>query len=286
MKYIGAHVSIAGGLERAVERAAALQATAFAFFTKNQRQWCAPPLTSQGIYAFHHACAKYQYQSAQILPHGSYLINLGHPRSDGLEKSRIAFLDEVFRCQQLRLTLLNIHPGNHLKMITENQCLQRIAESINLTLSKTKGVTIILENTAGQGSTMGFLFEHLSAIINAVEDKSRIGVCIDTCHAFASGYELRTEESCIKTFSEFDRIIGFQYLRGLHLNDSKSQFHSRVDRHHNLGMGTIGRTVFSWIMKGKRFNRIPMILETVNQNYWKEEIAWLKSEQDRDRDRD
>ncbi|VFP86232.1 deoxyribonuclease IV [Candidatus Erwinia haradaeae] len=283
MKYIGAHVSIAGGLEKAAERAAELQATAFSFFTKNQRQWYATSLTPEKIFAFHRACAMYQYTSEQIIPHGSYLINLGHPISDKLEKSRFALLDEVNRCQQLNLTLLNIHPGSHLKMITEDQCLKRISESINIVLSKTKGVTIVLENTAGQGSNMGFLFEHLSTIIHNVEDKSRIGVCIDTCHAFASGYELRTQDACIKTFADFDRIVGFKYLCGLHLNDSKSQFNSRVDRHHNLGKGTMGRIVFSWIMKNKRFNRIPIILETVNQHYWKEEIAWLKSEQDKNR---
>ncbi|VFP80503.1 deoxyribonuclease IV [Candidatus Erwinia haradaeae] len=283
MKYIGAHVSIAGGLDKAVERAVQLRATAFSFFTKNQRQWYATSLTSEKICAFHHACRTYQYTSAQIIPHGSYLINLGHPVSDKLEKSRFALLDEVNRCQQLNLTLLNIHPGSHLNMITEDQCLKRIAESINIVLSKTKGVTIVLENTAGQGSNMGFLFEHLSTIIHNVEDKSRIGVCIDTCHAFASGYELRTENACIKTFSDFDKIVGFQYLCGLHLNDSKSPFNSRVDRHHNLGKGTIGLTVFSWIMKNKQFNCIPMILETANQDYWKEEITWLKSEQDKNR---
>ncbi|VFP87948.1 deoxyribonuclease IV [Candidatus Erwinia haradaeae] len=283
MKYIGAHVSIAGGLEKAVERAAQLQATAFAFFTKNQRQWHATSLASEKICAFHRACEIHQYTSEQIIPHGSYLINLGHPISDKLEKSRFSLLDEVNRCQQLNLTLLNIHPGSHLKMLTEDQCLKRIAESINIVLSKTKGVTIVLENTAGQGSNVGFLFEHLSTIIHNVEDKSRVGVCIDTCHAFSSGYELRTEHDCVQTFSDFDRIIGFKYLCALHLNDSKSQFNSRLDRHHNLGKGTIGRTAFSWIMKNERFNRIPMILETVNQDYWKEEINWLKSEQDKNR---
>ncbi|AUX73141.1 deoxyribonuclease IV [Erwinia pyrifoliae] len=279
MKYIGAHVSAAGGVDRAVERAAELEATAFALFTKNQRQWRAAPLTDEVISAFRRACEKHHYTPAQILPHDSYLINLGHPTAEALEKSRDAFLDEVTRCQQLGLTLLNFHPGSHLQQITQDECLKRIAESINIVLDKTAGVTAVIENTAGQGSNLGFRFEHLAAIIDGVEDKSRVGVCIDTCHAFAGGYDLRNEEACINTFAEFDRIVGFQYLRGMHLNDAKSEFNSRVDRHHSLGEGNIGKTVFSWLMKDKRFDGIPMILETVNPDIWKDEIAWLKSEQ-------
>jgi len=279
MKYIGAHVSAAGGVDKAVERAYELEATAFALFTKNQRQWRAAPLTDEVISAFRTACEKYHYTPGQILPHDSYLINLGHPVEEALEKSREAFLDEVTRCQQLGLTLLNFHPGSHLHQISEDDCLQRIAESINIVLDKTEGVTAVIENTAGQGSNLGFRFEHLAAIIDGVEDKSRVGVCIDTCHAFAGGYDLRSEEECVKTFADFERIVGFLYLRGMHLNDAKSEFNSRVDRHHSLGEGNIGKTVFSWLMKDKRFDEIPMILETVNPDIWKDEIAWLKSEQ-------
>ncbi|KGT91739.1 endonuclease IV [Erwinia typographi] len=279
MKYIGAHVSAAGGVDQAVLRAHELEATAFALFTKNQRQWRAAPLTDEVITAFRAACEKYQYAAAQILPHDSYLINLGHPVSEALEKSREAFLDELQRCEQLGLSLLNFHPGSHLHQIEEDACLKRIAESINIALDKTTGVTAVIENTAGQGSNLGFRFEHLAAIIDGVEDKSRVGVCIDTCHAFAGGYDLRTEEECVKTFEEFERIVGFQYLRGMHLNDAKSEFASRVDRHHSLGEGNIGKTVFSWLMKDPRFDGIPMILETVNPDIWKDEIAWLKSEQ-------
>jgi len=279
MKYIGAHVRAAGGVDKSVERAYELEATAFALFTKNQRQWRAAPLTDEVISAFRSACEKYHYTPGQILPHDSYLINLGHPVEEALEKSREAFLDEVTRCQQLGLTLLNFHPGSHLHQISEDDCLQRIAESINIVLDKTEGVTAVIENTAGQGSNLGFRFEHLAAIIDGVEDKSRVGVCIDTCHAFAGGYDLRSEEECVKTFADFERIVGFQYLRGMHLNDAKSEFNSRVDRHHSLGEGNIGKTVFSWLMKDKRFDGIPMILETVNPDIWKDEIAWLKSEQ-------
>ncbi|GAA0518094.1 deoxyribonuclease IV [Tatumella terrea] len=279
MKFIGAHVSAAGGVENAVLRAHELEATAFALFTKNQRQWRAAALTEESISAFRQACEKYNFSSGQILPHDSYLINLGHPVSEALEKSRLAFIDEMQRAELLGLSLLNFHPGSHLQQIAEEDCLKRIAESINIALDQTQGVTAVIENTAGQGSNLGFRFEHLAEIIHHVEDKSRVGVCIDTCHAFAAGYDLRTVEECENTFREFGRIVGFDYLRGMHLNDAKSEFGSRVDRHHSLGEGNIGNTVFSWLMKDPRFDGIPLILETVNPDIWKDEIAWLKAQQ-------
>ncbi len=279
MKYIGAHVSAAGGLANAPARAAEIGATAFALFTKNQRQWRAAPLTPQVIDDFKIACEKYLFSAAQILPHDSYLINLGHPVSEALEKSRDAFLDEMQRCEQLGLTLLNFHPGSHLMQIAQEDCLARIAESINIALAQTEGVTAVIENTAGQGSNLGFEFEQLAAIIDGVEDKSRVGVCIDTCHAFAAGYDLRTPEACEKTFAGFGKIVGFQYLRGMHLNDAKSAFGSRVDRHHSLGEGNIGHDAFRWIMQDARFDGIPLILETINPDIWAEEIAWLKAQQ-------
>ncbi len=280
MKFIGAHVSASGGLENAAIRAHELEATAFALFTKNQRQWRAAPLTDEVISNFKRACEKYNYGPGQILPHDSYLINLGHPAEEALEKSREAFIDEMQRCEQLGLTLLNFHPGSHLKQISEEECLAKIAQSINIALDKTRGVTAVIENTAGQGSNLGFRFEHLAAIIDGVEDKSRVGVCIDTCHAFAAGYDLRTVAECEKTFAEFESIVGFTYLRGMHLNDAKSAFASRVDRHHSLGEGNIGHTPFSWIMQDGRFDGIPLILETVNPDIWAEEIAWLKAQQE------
>lgn len=279
MKYIGAHVSVAGGLANAPARAAEIGATAFALFTKNQRQWRAAPLLPHIIDNFKIACEKYHFSAAQILPHDSYLINLGHPVSEMLEKSRDAFLDEMQRCEQLGLTLLNFHPGSHLMQIAQDDCLARIAESINIALTQTQGVTAVIENTAGQGSNLGFEFEQLAAIIDGVEDKSRVGVCIDTCHAFAAGYDLRTPKACEKTFTEFGQIVGFQYLRGMHLNDSKSAFGSHVDRHHSLGEGNIGHDAFRWIMQDARFEGIPLILETINPDIWVEEIAWLKAQQ-------
>lgn len=280
MKYIGAHVSASGGLANAAIRATEINATAFALFTKNQRQWKAAPLTTTVIDDFMHACEKYHYSTAQILPHDSYLINLGHPIQEALEKSRAAFIDEMSRARQLGLSLLNFHLGSHLLQISEDACLARIAESINIALNETVGVTAVIENTAGQGSNLGFRFEHLAAIIDGVEDKSRVGVCIDTCHAFAAGYDLRTEADCKKTFADFDRIVGFRYLRGMHLNDAKSEFASRVDRHHSLGEGNIGHTPFRWIMRDSRFDNIPLILQTINPDIWPEEIAWLRAQQD------
>ncbi len=279
MKFVGAHVSASGGVDQAVIRAHELEATAFALFTKNQRQWKAAPLAADVIDKFKSACAQYGFGPGQILPHDSYLINLGHPVAEALEKSREAFIDELQRCEQLGLTLLNFHPGSHLLQIDEDKCLARIAESINIALDKTADVTAVIENTAGQGSNLGFKFEHLAAIIDGVEDKSRVGVCIDTCHAFAAGYDLRTEEECERTFKQLGDIVGFNYLRGMHLNDAKSEFNSRVDRHHSLGEGNIGKTVFSYIMRDPRFAHIPLILEPVNPDIWAEEIAWLKAQQ-------
>ena len=279
MKYIGAHVSAAGGVFNAVTRAHELGATAFALFTKNQRQWKAPPLSQSTIDSFRQACSDYGYGPQQILPHDSYLINLGHPVAEALEKSRVAFIDELDRAAALGIALLNFHPGSHLQQIPVDACLKRIAESINIALDQTSGVTAVIENTAGQGSNLGFDFEHLAEIIHHVEDKSRVGVCIDTCHAFAAGYDLRTVEECEKTFNAFERIVGFHYLRGMHLNDAKSQFNSRVDRHDSLGEGNIGHTPFKWLMQDPRFDNIPLILETINPDIWAEEIAWLKAQQ-------
>lgn len=276
MKYIGAHVSASGGVENAPINAHLIGANAFALFTKNQRQWVAAPLTEKSIHDFKANCQKYGFTATHILPHDSYLINLGHPEAEPLQKSREAFLDEMQRCQQLGLDRLNFHPGSHLGKIDEETCLKTIAESINITLDKTTGVTAVLENTAGQGTNMGFRFEQLATIIHHVEDKSRVGVCIDTCHAYSAGYDLTSKEAFDKTFADFDQIIGFNYLKGMHINDSKKEFGSRVDRHDSLGIGTIGIDTFKFIMHDARFDGIPLILETPNEEIWAEEIAMLK----------
>ena len=277
MKRIGAHVSASGGVENAPLNAAAMGASAFALFTKNQRKWVAKPLTEESIVAFRQNCADHGFGPGSILPHDSYLINLGHPEADKLEKSRAAFLDELQRCEQLGLDRLNFHPGSHLKQISESECLTIIAESINIALDKTQGVTAVIENTAGQGSNLGFRFEHLAEIIDQVEDKGRVGVCIDTCHSFAAGYDLRTAASCATVFAEFDQIVGFSYLRGMHLNDSKKELGSRVDRHHSLGQGVLGLEVFKYIMKDPHFDEMPLILETIDDTIWADEIKLLRS---------
>ena len=277
MKYIGAHVSAAGGVENAPANAHGIGATGFALFTKNQRQWVAAPLTAVQIDAFRKACDKYGYTPAQILPHDSYLINLGHPEREALEKSRAAFLDEMQRCEALGLDRLNFHPGSHLQKISPERSLDLIAESINIALDKTRGVTAVIENTAGQGSNLGFAFEHLAYLIERVEDKSRVGVCIDTCHAFAAGYDLRTAEACDKTFAELERVVGFGYLKGMHLNDAMKILGSHVDRHTPLGEGMIGMECFRYIMQDTRFDGIPLILETPDEQRWPEEIALLES---------
>ena len=277
MKYFGAHVSAAGGVDNAPANALAIGATAFALFTKNQRQWVAKPLTTGEIDAFRKACDTCGYRPEQILPHDSYLINLGHPEAEALEKSRAAFLNEMQRCELLGLDRLNFHPGSHLQKITEEESLDRIAESINIALDKTRGVTAVIENTAGQGSNLGFRFEHLRYLIDRVEDKSRVGVCIDTCHAFAAGYDLRTPEACDATFAELERVVGFNYLKGMHLNDAMKILGSRVDRHTPLGEGMIGMECFRYIARDKRFDGIPLILETPDEARWSEEIARLKA---------
>lgn len=276
MKYIGAHISSAGGLEKAVLRAFQIKATAFSFFTRNQRQWISPPLMQQTIYNFKQACIKYKFQPHQILPHSSYLINLGHPVDSLLEKSRKSFINEMIRCSQLGLMFLNFHPGSHLNQITEHSCLLRISESINMALEKTKNVIAVIENTAGQGTNVGYHFKHLFEIIKYVDDKSRVGVCLDTCHLFASGYDLRTEKDCENTFKEFNNIIGLKYLKGIHLNDSKKKINSRVDRHENLGLGEIGELAFKWIIKNNHFCNVPIILETIDSTLWEKEISWLR----------
>jgi len=275
MKYVGAHVSASGGVENAPLNAQAIDARAFALFTKNQRQWHAKPLTAQSITAFKQTLKSSGIKAKHVLPHDSYLINLGHPEKEGIKKSRDAFLDEMQRCEQLGLKLLNFHPGAHLGQISEEKSLARVADSINLTLEKTQGVTAVIENTAGQGTTLGHRFEHLAYIIDKVEDKKRVGVCLDTCHTFTAGYDLRTADSCEATFKEFGKLVGFKYLHGMHLNDSKPELGSRVDRHESLGKGKLGLEVFRYIMKDKRFDDIPLILETIDADIWPEEIKML-----------
>ena len=277
MKYVGAHVSAAGGVENAPLNAAKIGATAFALFTKNQRQWRAAPLKPASIDGFRRNCETAGFTAAQILPHDSYLINLGHPDPDALTKSREAFLDEFQRCQDLGLNYLNFHPGGHLGQIPIGECLRRIAESINRALSQTQRVAAVIENTAGQGSNVGHTFEQLAQIIDQVEDKNRVGVCLDTCHTYTAGYDIISATGYEETLRAFERIVGLKYLKGLHLNDSKKGMGARVDRHERIGKGTLGVEPFRRIMNDPRFDGIPLILETPEDALWPEEIKLLRS---------
>lgn len=277
MKKVGAHVSISGGVQNAPKNAHEIGATAFAMFLKNQRQWNAKDYDEQNIEQFKNAMLKYGFCADDVLTHDSYLINLGSPEIGAREKSLNAFIDEARRVEQLGLKLLNFHPGSHLNAIEEDECLKLIAEGMNKTLSKTSNTVLVIENTAGQGSNMGFKFEHLAHLIEMCEDKNRVGVCIDTCHTFAAGYDLRTKDAFDKTFDDFDKIVGFSYLKGMHINDSKTPFGTKKDRHESLGNGSIGISAFEFIMSDKRFENIPLILETPNESIWPNEIQMLMS---------
>lgn len=278
-KFVGAHVSASGGVYNAPINAQKIGAKAFALFTKNQRQWMAKPLDAKTVDLFFKNLEESKIDTKHILPHDSYLINLGHPEQQKREKSLEAFIDEVNRCLLLGLKMLNFHPGSHLKKISPEQCLDLISESINKTLDVTEGVTLVIENTAGQGSNLGYRFEHLAYLIDKCEDKSRIGVCLDTAHLFGAGYDIRDEASYNKTMQEFDKIVGFEYLRGMHINDSKAKLGSRVDRHHSLGKGEIGLEAFRLIMNDDRLDNIPLILETIDESIWDQEIELLYSMQ-------
>lgn len=269
-------MSASGGVENAPVNAKNIGATAFALFTKNQRQWVSAPLTKSSIDKFRANCESAGITADYILPHDSYLINLGHPEEEGLNKSRAAFLDEMQRCEQLGLKLLNFHPGSHLNKISEEECLSRIAESINIALSQTSVVCAVIENTAGQGSNLGYRFEHLAYIIERVEDKSRVGVCLDTCHTFTSGYDILDAVRYEEIMQEFEQKVGFGYLRGIHLNDSKKALGTRVDRHDSIGKGFLDLTFFERFMNDPRFDNMPIILETPDESIWAEEIALLR----------
>jgi len=277
LKYVGAHVSAAGGVENSIKNAVSIGADGFALFTKNQRQWVTKPLSEKNIKKFKEYLEVHNFSPDAILPHDSYLINLGHPVEENRIRSLNAFIDEAKRVEALGLKYLNFHPGSHLKKISEEECLDLISESVNFAIKETESCIFVLETTAGQGSNLGYKFEHLAYIIDKIEDKSRIGVCIDTAHIFAAGYDIRTKEAYEETMKKFDEIIGFKYLKGMHINDSKAKLASRVDRHHSLGKGEIGLDAFKFIMQDKRIDNIPLILETIEPDIWTEEIKLLRS---------
>lgn len=281
MKRIGAHVSASGGVFNAPLNAAKIGADAFAMFVKNQRRWDAPPLSAEEIAAFKDALRQSGIRAEHVLVHDSYLINLGHPREAEREKSLNAFMDEIRRCEALGLKLLNFHPGSHLNEISAQVCLDNIAESLNFAIANTSGVKLVLENTAGQGSNLGYDFAQLAYVIGKISNKDRIGVCIDTCHAFAAGYDLRSPQAYERTMSEFDRAIGYKFLSGMHLNDTKNELGLRKDRHESLGRGFLGLAAFENIMNDPNIDEIPLILETIDDSLWAEEIALLRSMQGR-----
>jgi len=289
-KFVGAHTSASGGVFNAAIEAQKLGARAFALFTKNQKRWDAKELDTLTIDKFQRALQDSGILAKHVLPHDSYLINLGNPDEEKLLKSRNAFIDELERCEILGLDRLNFHPGSHLVKLSakekrneeflkdvENRCLDVIAESINVALDKTQNVKAVIENTAGQGTNLGYTFEHLAYIIDKVEDKSRVGVCIDTCHMFVAGYDIRTRETYDKTWADFDKIVGRDKLMGMHINDSKPPLGSKKDRHHSLGEGEIGLDAFKFIMNDDRMDDIPLVLETINSDIWKQEIELLYS---------
>ncbi|MBR7127493.1 MAG: deoxyribonuclease IV [Lentisphaeria bacterium] len=279
MKFVGAHVSASGGVENAPLNAAAIGAKAFALFTKNQRQWFASELTEKNITEFKKNCADLNYSGDKILAHDSYLINLGNADDTKRKQSLDSFIGEAKRCQQLGIKLLNFHPGSHLKLISENDCLKLIAAGVKTTLAEVPDVTLVIENTAGQGSNVGYSFEHLARLLEYIGDTDRVGICIDTCHAYAAGYDLKTPENYDWTFREFERLIGIKYLKGMHLNDSKGMLGKHLDRHHSIGEGELGFQVFERIMQDERFDNIPLILETIDESKWAEEIKLLYSYQ-------
>jgi deoxyribonuclease-4 len=274
-KYIGAHVSTEGGVFNAAQNAFDINAKAFALFVKNQRQWAVKPLDNAAILNFKKGITTYGYKPEYILPHAGYLINLGSPNNESRNKSIESFTEEMSRCSKLGLKYLNIHPGSHLNEISEDECMSLIADSIEQGIDAVKDIKIVLENTAGQGSNIGYKFEHLAQIIKKIKDKSRVGVCIDTCHTFAAGYDIKDPKKYNETMEKFEDIIGLKYLTGIHLNDSKVPLASRKDRHENLGKGYLGLDFFKRFINDSRFNNMPIVLETIDGTLWKDEIALL-----------
>lgn len=277
MKLVGAHVSVDKGVSNAPLNARLIGARSFALFTRNPSRWASKPISDAEAEKFKANCAECGYDASVILPHDSYLINLGSPDKEKLEMSRAAFLDEMRRCEQLGLTMLNFHPGSHLRQIEPDRCLDLIAESINIALDRTEGVKAVIENTAGQGSNLGYTFSQIAHIIDKVEDKSRVGVCVDTCHAHSAGYDMTTPEAYDKTWCEFEEVIGLRYFSAMHLNDTLKAIGSHVDRHAPIGTGLLGEEFWRMLMNDHRMDGIPLILETPDESLWPQEIARLIS---------
>ncbi|KAI9329742.1 apurinic/apyrimidinic endonuclease Apn1, partial [Obelidium mucronatum] len=261
LKWVGPHASAAGGPANAVGYTSRVGGRAFALFLGSQRKWERPPLTDAAVAAFKQQCADNNFNKAHIVPHGSYLINLGNPDAEKRKKGLDAFLEDVSRCERLGIELYNFHPGSTVGECSIEHSISLIAEGINEAIAKTPSVILVIENMAGQGNTVGRTFEELRQIIDLVENKERVGVCLDTCHLFASGYDIRTAEKFDGVMKDFDRIVGLQYLKAMHLNDSMTDLNSGKDRHDHIGNGKIGLEAFRFIMNDDRFNSMPMVLE-------------------------
>ena len=261
MGLLGAHVSAAGGVENAPGRGTAINADAIQIFTANQNQWFPKEPSEENSQGYREAMKK--ALPKMTISHASYLINMGSPEEKKLNMSRLAFLSELDRCDACGVEYVVFHPGSHMKT-GEKECLSRISESLNYCLEKRPDgeVTVLIENTAGQGTNVGFRFEHLIGIIEGVEKKDRMGICFDTQHGFASGYDIRTEKGWKETFDEFDKTVDLKWLKAFHINDSKKEFGSRVDRHESIGKGLLTMETFWCLVNDDRFTELPMLLET------------------------
>jgi len=276
MGLLGAHVSISGGIYNAIENGEKLECKSIQIFTKNQMRWESKKLEDKDIELF-----KINWEKSgidMILSHDSYLINLGSPDKNKLMKSIKSFKDEIYRCKLLGLNGLVFHPGAHMGK-GEGYCISKIAENLNIIIEEmgNSNIKLLIETTAGQGTNIGYRFEHLRDIMDLVKYKSSIGICIDTCHIFAAGYDIRTEKGYKKVLDEFDTVVGIDKIKAFHLNDCKSKYSSRVDRHENIGAGNIGIESFKFLCNDKRFKNLPMILETPGgEEYYKKNLEILK----------
>lgn len=278
MALLGAHVSISGGIENAPLRGDELSCDTIQIFSKQQLRWKAKPLSEKEVAQYKENLEKSAIKS--VVVHDSYLINLGSPEREKLKKSRDAFLEEIVRAEYLHALGLVLHPGSHTNKISENDCVKLIAESITIMIDQTKGfkLKLLIENTAGQGFTLGHTFEHLAKIIEFVPDKNRVGICFDTCHAFAAGYDMRTEKAYTETFRKFHDSIGLDKIAVFHINDSKKGLGTGIDRHENLGYGCIGKDSFRFLVNDIRFKNVPMVLETPGGKEWfKANLKLLRS---------
>lgn len=273
--FVGPHVSAAGGAQNAPVAAAALHATGFGLFVKNQKQWHAPEATAEQRARFGAAMATAGYTAAQVLPHAGYLINLANPDPEAHARSTASFINELARCAELGLTRLNLHPGSHLKKITPEAGIANIVRAARAALAAVPGVSIIFENTAGQGGSLGATFEELAAILEGIGDEGRVGVCLDTAHLYAAGFDLAAPGGYDAVVRRFDETVGLRRLHGIHLNDTRVECGKRVDRHALLGEGRLGWPVFEQVARDPRLDGLPIILETPDETRWAEEIRQL-----------